>query len=37
MNLIINKLGCLWGDSSILFEYYDGAYQYLKSLGIEEI
>lgn len=26
-----------WEDSTRLPEYYDGTYQYLKSLGIEEI
>ncbi len=26
-----------WEDSTRLPEYYDGTYQYLKSLGIEEL
>lgn len=26
-----------WEDSARLPEYYDGTYQYLKSLGIKEI
>ena len=26
-----------WKDSTRMPEYYDGTYQYLKSLGIEEI
>ena len=26
-----------WEDSTRLPEYYDGTYQYLKSIGIEEI
>lgn len=26
-----------WEDSTRLPEYYDGTYEYLKSLGIEEI
>ena len=26
-----------WEDSTRLPEYYDGTYQYLKSLGIEKI
>ena len=26
-----------WEDSTRLLEYYDGTYEYLKSLGIEEI
>ena len=26
-----------WEDSTRLPEYYDGTYQYLKSMGIEEI
>ena len=26
-----------WEDSTRLPEYYDGTYQYLKSLGIDEI
>ncbi len=29
--------GLFWEDSTRLPEYYDGTYQYLKSLGIEEI
>ena len=33
-----NKTACgFWEDSTRLPEYYDGTYQYLKSLGLEEI
>ncbi len=32
-----NKKGEFWEDSTRLPEYYDGTYQYLKGLGIEEI
>ena len=31
-----NLSGC-WEDSTRLPEFYDGTYQYLKSLGIKEI
>ena len=30
-------VSCFWEDSTRLPEYYDGTYQYLKSIGIEEI
>ena len=30
-------LNGFWEDSTRLPEYYDGTYQYLKSLGIEEL
>ena len=34
----LNKtLSGSWEDSTRLPEYYDGTYQYLKSIGIEEI
>ncbi len=31
------KLSGFWEDSTRLPEYYNGTYEYLKSLGIEEI